>query len=154
MTHQEFVEKYNGKIVDFDGAYGAQCTDLARQYMKEVWGFTKQPEGVIGAADFFFKHGGERPIQRELCNCVPYTGAIRPPAGALLIFKSTGANQYGHIAVCLEANGENMTAFEQDGIANAKALEKGDLQKGAYVGTWNYNRLVGWLAKKDIYEEK
>ena len=85
MNLQEFVDKYKGMLVDFDKAYGAQCVDLARQYMKDVWGFTRQPEGVAGgAADFFFKHN-ERPVQKELCACTPYTGSVRPPAGSLVI---------------------------------------------------------------------
>ena len=148
MTHQEFVDKYKGQIVDFDGAWGAQCVDLARQYMKEVWGFTMQPEGVAGAADFFFNHE-KRPVQRGLCNCVPYTGAIRPPKGSLLIFKSSGTNKYGHIAVCLDATSENMAVFEQDGINNERLYNEGKPQKGASIGTWNYDRLVGWLTKKE-----
>jgi hypothetical protein len=148
MDLQEFVAKYKGKVVDFDGAYGAQCVDLARQYMAEVWGFTKQPEAVIGASVFFFQHS-QRPIQYKLCNCVPYTGAVQPPIGALLIFKSSGTNQYGHIAICLNTTSQDMTVFEQDGIANDKALEKGKRQKGAYIGTWKYDRLVGWLTKKE-----
>jgi len=144
MTLQEFVGEYKGKPVDFDKAYGAQCVDLAREYMKEVWGLSKQPEGVVGAADFFFKHG-ERPTQRELCNCVAYTGSTIPPTGSLVIFKSSGANKYGHIAICIEASQNEITVFEQDGIANDKARENGMPQKGAYIGTWNYNRLLGWL---------
>ena len=35
MTLEEFVKKYNGKKVDYDNAYGAQCVDLFRQYTKE-----------------------------------------------------------------------------------------------------------------------
>ena len=148
MNLQEFVEKYKGKPVDFDGAYGAQCVDLARQYMKDVWGFTRQPESVVGAADFFFSHE-KRPVQRELCNCVPYTGIVQPPVGSLLIFKSSGSNQYGHIAICLETTHKCITVFEQDGIANQKALDAGQPQKGAGIGIWNYDRLVGWLIKKE-----
>ena len=34
MTLEEFVNKYIGRKVDFDGAYGAQCVDLFRQYNK------------------------------------------------------------------------------------------------------------------------
>lgn len=36
MTYQEFKKKYNGKYIDFDGYYGAQCWDLAQFYMVEV----------------------------------------------------------------------------------------------------------------------
>jgi len=146
MTLQEFVDKYKGAAVDFDGKYGAQCVDLARQYFKDVWELPKQPEPVTGAADFFFKHES-RPAQRELLNCVPYVGTP-PPAGAVVIFKSSGTNKYGHIGVCLDADASGMDVFEQDGIVNEKALNEGREQKGAYTGRWSYDRLVGWLAKK------
>ena len=36
MTYNEFKNKYNGKYIDFDGYYGAQCWDLAQYYMTEV----------------------------------------------------------------------------------------------------------------------
>ena len=36
MTYQEFRDKYNGKYVDYDGAYGNQCWDLAQYYFTEV----------------------------------------------------------------------------------------------------------------------
>jgi len=147
MNLNDFVEKHKGAPVDYDGAYGAQCVDLARQYMKEVWGFARQPEGVVGAADFFFKHG-ERPIQRELCDCASYTGMVQPPVGSLVIFKPSGTNQYGHIAICLKATSQCITVFEQDGVANEKALKNGEPQKGAYIGVWSYDRLAGWLTKK------
>jgi hypothetical protein len=147
LTLKEFVEKYKGKPVDFDRQYGAQCVDLARQYFKEVWGFTKQPEGVIGAQEFFFKHES-RPLQRELCNCTAYE-KTPPPVGAVVIFKSSNNNEFGHIAICLEADSLGVIVFEQDGIANAKALKEGREQKGAYIGSWNYERLVGWLTKKE-----
>jgi len=149
MNLQEFVEKYQHTPVDFDKAHGAQCVDLARQYFKDVWGLPRQPEGVIGAQDFYFKHDS-RPIQREYCNCQPYTGAIMPPVGAVVIFKSSSSNQYGHIGICLSADQGGMDVFEQDGIANEKALKEGREQKGAYIGRWKYDRLVGWLEKKEF----
>lgn len=36
MTYQEFKKKYNGKYIDYDGAYGAQCWDLAEYYITQV----------------------------------------------------------------------------------------------------------------------
>ena len=35
MTYKEFKNKYNGKVVDYDGSYGGQCWDLAQQYFTE-----------------------------------------------------------------------------------------------------------------------
>lgn len=48
MTLQEFIAKWNGKRVDFDGHYGDQCMDLYRQYVQEVWG-RPQTAGVKSA---------------------------------------------------------------------------------------------------------
>lgn len=149
MNLKEFIETYKGKPVDFDGQYGAQCVDLVRQYFKDVWKIPKQPEGVIGAQDFFFKHDS-RPIQREYLICVSYqTIKTQPPVGAVVIFKSSGNNQYGHIGICVESDEKQMLVFEQDGIANANAIKEGKEQKGAYIGKWGYERLIGWLEKKD-----
>ncbi len=36
MTYQEFKNKYNGKYIDYDGAYGCQCWDLGQYYFTEV----------------------------------------------------------------------------------------------------------------------
>jgi len=38
MTYLEFRDKYNGNFVDWDGAYGPQCWDLAQQYVTECLG--------------------------------------------------------------------------------------------------------------------
>jgi hypothetical protein len=148
MTLSEFVEKYKGKPVDFDGAYGAQCVDLARQYFREVWELPKQPEGVVGAKDFYFLHNW-RPIQKEFCECTecPFGGV--PPVGSVVIFNASPTNQYGHIGICVEADKNRMMVFEQNGIENEKALKEGRPQKGAYIGTWSYDRLAGWLTKKE-----
>lgn len=36
MTYNEFKNKYNGKFVDYDGAYGNQCWDLGQYYFTKV----------------------------------------------------------------------------------------------------------------------
>ena len=36
MTYQEFKNKYNGKYIDYDGAYGCQCWDLGQYYFTQV----------------------------------------------------------------------------------------------------------------------
>ena len=38
MTLDEFVKEYEGKKIDYDGSYGAQCVDLVRLYIQLVWG--------------------------------------------------------------------------------------------------------------------
>jgi hypothetical protein len=150
MTLEEFVNKYNGKVVDFDGQYGAQCVDLARQYFKDVWNLPKQPESVNGAVDFYFKHEN-RLIQREYCDCVAYYDTFTPPpSGAVVIFREVKDNPCGHIAICIKADSSSITVLEQDGVYNLNALKEKRPQKPAYITRWGYARLVGWLIKKDV----
>ena len=40
MTLDEHIAKWQGKPIDFDGAYGFQCMDLMHQYVYEVLGIT------------------------------------------------------------------------------------------------------------------
>jgi len=138
MDLQEFVNKYKGTKVDFDGMYGAQCVDLARQYFKDVWGFIKQPEGVEGAKDFYFNHD-KRPIQKSLCDCVPFSGDEKPPVGAVVLFDKSAANKYGHVGICLAVHEDGIEIFEQDGFK----------LDGAKITKWKFDRLVGWLVKKE-----
>jgi len=140
MMLQEFVGRYKGKKVDFDGMYGAQCVDLVRQYFQDVWGLRKneQPEGVNGAEDFYFKHES-RPIQKRLCDCVMYKPGMIPPTGAVAVFRSWQDNRFGHIGIVIAANENVIDLFEQDGFA----------QDGAKITKWRYDRLAGWLLKKE-----
>ena len=41
----DFFNKYNGKYVDTDGMYGAQCMDLYNKYQEEVMGV--RPKGAV-----------------------------------------------------------------------------------------------------------
>lgn len=147
MTCEEFYNKYKGQVVDFDGAFGGQCVDLARQYFKDVWQVPQQPEGCNGARDFFVNRDA-RPVQNKYMDCVVFDGSVAPPAGSVVIFDKTDTNQYGHIAICMKADYKGMIVFEQDGIGNEKALKEGRPQKPAWSNTRDYARLLGWLVKK------
>jgi len=148
VTLKEFVEKYSGVAVDFDKAYGAQCVDLVRQYFQDVWKLKQQPEGVDGAEDFYFKHESRR-VQRESMDCTRFDGYTRPPVGSVVVFKGHSGNQYGHIGICVDTYEGGMDVFEQDGVANAALLKAGLEQKGAYISKWKFDRLLGWLTKKE-----
>ena len=142
-----FVATHTGQPVDFDGQFGAQCVDLVRQYWYEVDDLIRQPEGVTGAADF--ANHNSRPIQKALLDWTDYTVGARPPPGAAVVFKRDKANgNYGHVAVCIEADDKQIKAFEQDGVANLAAVKAGRPQKGAYINTWDYRLVLGWLTKK------
>lgn len=52
MTYQEFKNKYNGKYIDYDGAYGYQCWDLAQFYNVEV---LNVPDYVLSGCGYVSK---------------------------------------------------------------------------------------------------
>ena len=47
MKYEEFRNKYNGKHIDYDGAYGYQCWDLAQKYFVDYLGV---PEWVLSGS--------------------------------------------------------------------------------------------------------
>ena len=136
MTLEQFVEAYNGKKVDYDGHYGAQCVDLFRQYCKDVLEIP-HTGGVVGAAELYTKYEA-MPLERKYFERIPYKAGMQPEAGDAVIFAATKANQYGHVAIVLDASSEEIAVFEQDGFA----------QDGAHVASWNYARVLGFLRKR------
>ena len=49
MTYNEFKEKYNGKVLDYDGSYGGQCWDLAQYYFTECLGL---PASILSGCGY------------------------------------------------------------------------------------------------------
>ena len=136
MTLDEFVKKYNGKKVDFDGRYGCQCVDLFRQYCEDV---LKIPHtgGVIGASELYTKYEA-MPLEKKYFEKIEFKGTP-PIAGDVVIFKPTKKNGFGHVAIVLAADNLSMTVLEQDGYA----------QTGTKFAYWKYNHVLGFLRKRE-----
>lgn len=128
----EFVNKYHGKKVDFDGAFGAQCVDLFRQYCKDVLraGHTG---AVEGAKDLFLKYA-DLPAE---CKYFDRITNATPQIGDVCVWGATEKNKYGHVAICLGYDSEFdlILVFEQDGIK----------QDGAKIAVRSKNNLLGVL---------
>nr|DAK69378.1 MAG TPA: Endolysin [Caudoviricetes sp.] len=136
MTLEQFVEKYNGKKIDYDGHYGAQCVDVFRQYCKDVLAIP-HTGGVVGAAELYTKYD-TIPLEQKYFERIPYKASMQPEKGDVVIFAATKANQYGHIAIVLNSSAAEMVVFEQDGFK----------QDGAHVSSWSYARVLGFLRKR------
>lgn len=133
MTLKKFVDTYIDKKVDFDGAFGAQCVDLFRQYCQDVL-HIPHTGAVEGAKDLFLQH--EKLQQPKYFRRIPKdeNGILIIP-GDVVVFDGTSSNKYGHIAIVLWASDKTIVVFEQDGFK----------QDGAKIGTWNYERVLGVL---------
>ena len=137
MTLEEFVNKYNGKKVDYDGVYGPQCVDLARQYWKEkecIKEHTGSCQTTGGAKDLYLDYN-KMPIEKKYFT---RSSTKLPRRGDVVIWDSTETNKYGHVAICLGLLGNSVIVFEQDGFK----------QDGAKVNVRSKKNLLGVLRKK------
>lgn len=138
MSFEEFIIKYNGKKVDFDGAFGAQCVDLFRLYNKEVWG-NPHTGAVDGAKDLVVNY--ERmPLEQRFLSLVPVNRDF-VKAGDVAVWNATQLNKYGHVAIVVGLLGdESLIVFEQDGFK----------QDGAKLNIRTDDNLLGFLRKKSV----
>lgn len=118
-----FVTKYNGKYVDFDGMYGAQCADLAQQFNYEVVGgkrFSSQYTG--GAQDYWRTY--------DTSKYTKVSASSTPRKGDVAIWKAGSATNatYGHVAIVLADGGSYIKTFTQNpGAAHVGNITKQDL---------------------------
>lgn len=112
MKLDEFINKYIKTKVDFDGAFGAQCVDLFRQYCKDVLNIP-HTGAVESAKDLFLKYD-DLPLEKKYfkkysINC--------PEPADVIIWGQTKTNKYGHVAIVVSFLGDNkVLVFEQDGF--------------------------------------
>ena len=137
MNLEEFVKKYSGKKVDFDGVYGAQCVDLFRQYVKECLGISEHTGSCStsgGAKDLFLDYP-KMEKEKKYFTRETKKGMIQ---GDVLIWNETETNKYGHVAIYLGKLNNSLIVFEQDGFK----------QDGAKINIRSKNNLLGFLRKK------
>jgi len=132
MTHQEFVTKYNWRAIDYDGAYGPQCVDLFRQYLKEVLNVS-QPPSVGGAKDLWNNYD---PRYFDRINNGPLD---IPKKGDIPIWDARAGGGHGHVAIVETANLFSFTSFDQNWPVGTYCHFQGHNYFGG---------LVGWLRAK------
>jgi hypothetical protein len=106
MTLDDFIKKYDGKVIDFDKAYGGQCVDLYRFYLKEVLQIPQSPP-VNGAKDIWNAY------QPEYFDKIANTPEGIPQKGDIIIWGSD-FGKYGHVAIYLEGDVNNFISFDQN----------------------------------------
>lgn len=133
MTYSQFRDKYNGKFVDFDGRYGNQCVDLARQYMKEVLGL--DPYKVLPAASYakqLYWNYSKGPLTK-IAN-----GPKNSPKPGSIVFWNTYplvTGIAGHVGIVESADANSLIVFSQNyPTGSACSLRK-----------FSYKGIMGWL---------
>ncbi len=131
ISFSEFINKWNGKGIDFDGAYGVQCMDLYQQYNKEVVGGPHVP------ADPAYKVWAENKYPTAFYYKIENTPTNVPQKGDVIIWKPGLNGGFGHIAVFDNGNVSIFTSFDQNFQI-----------KNAHLQSHNYNYVYGWLRPK------
>lgn len=137
MNLEEFVKKYKGKKVDFDGVYGAQCVDLFRQYVKECLGISEHTGSCStsgGAKDLFLDYP-KMEKEKKYFYRETKKGMVQ---GDVLIWDKTDKNEFGHVAIYLGELNNSLIVFEQNGFTQA----------GAEINIRDKINLLGFLRKK------
>lgn len=133
MTFTEFLNKYSGKKVDYDGKYGFQCVDLIRQYHQDVIG-GRHTGAVTGAVEFWTRFG-----ESKLPEYYNRHNITMAEAGDIVVFDRTVTNKYGHIALFIRKDKNGILVFEQDGLR----------QDGAKFAVRSLDRVLGCLKPKE-----
>lgn len=136
MTFDNFIAKWNGRGIDFDGYYGDQCMDLMHQYCVEVLGLT---DGRILAApsakDVYLNY--PKTFGSQYFTQIANTPTNVPQKGDI-IFWGTGIGPYGHVAIFRDGNVNSFNSFDQNFPTGSKCK----------IVKHDYRGVLGWLRLK------
>lgn len=137
MTYAQFVTKYNGKALDYDGAYGAQCVDLVKQYLDDCFGLKP---GAWGNACAYWNSTNPQILAKF--DKVANGSTNIPKQGDIVVYQCStpGSGGAGHIELFDRKNGAgSFIAFSQNwGGAYCHMVTHSD----------NYKYVIGWLTPK------
>jgi len=106
MTFSKFIETYKtGKGYDYDGAYGVQCVDLIKYYIRDVLG--AKPQNAGDAKDYWTKRNSA--YIKSLF--IPLKDGAKAKRGDVFI-RLSGEN--GHIGIVTRADDDLFYTFEQN----------------------------------------
>lgn len=129
ISHDDFIKKWSGKKIDWDGYYEGQCMDLYHQYVHEVTGL-EHP-----SASSAYKLWGYTYSDYDKVSNTPE--AI-PTKGDIIIWNQNSGGGHGHVAIFHEGDVNSFVSFDQ----NWRAINVSELTKH------NYENVDGWLTPK------
>lgn len=103
MNYNEFIKKYLGKSIDYDGVSGVQCVDLIKLYLDKVYNIKV---GSCGNAKDYFMNFDKLPIKNSFEKIVN-TANFVPAQGDICVWGSI-ISKYGHVSI---ATGEGDTKY-------------------------------------------
>ncbi|RAL55080.1 hypothetical protein BLM37_04640 [Candidatus Gracilibacteria bacterium GN02-873] len=154
MNLQEFIKKYENKLVDekgnisttfvaknpkedYNGDY--QCVDLIKAYVRDMFGI----EGRYGNARHYAS-GIARANPKVFDFISKGGGRVVQPGDIVSIHTS---NKYGHIGIVTKITGNGFEIIDQNGADGAHGYGRYDdrIQRRSY----GYTNIIGWARPKN-----
>lgn len=136
MTFDEFISKYTGKPVDFDGYYGVQCMDLMHQYHYDVLGLKDARTLAAPLARNVYENFNSM-VGKEYFEKIANTPTGVPQKGDIM-FWNNSVGDAGHVAIFISGDENNFKSFD----ANWPVGTNPHVQSHTYAGVY------GWLRYK------
>ncbi|ASR80650.1 tail protein [Arthrobacter phage Piccoletto] len=109
----------SGRAIDMDGAFGAQCVDVAISYNRNVVG----GPGISGNGRDWFANGGRSGAYTQIGS------GARAQKGDIACWGPAMGGGYGHVAIVLADQGPSVLTISQNpGPARQMAITKSGLQ--------------------------
>lgn len=143
-----FVRNWQGKKIDYDGAYNAQCFDVFRQYNEDVLGLTRQQQASLAhtsdAASAIYSDYDRNGVS-QFYDRIPY-GQGAPQPGDVIVY---GGTQYGHVAVITEVRQDGYSILEQNYKDPANPGYEGLVPAAVHSRPFQ-NNILGYLRPKAV----
>jgi len=137
MNLDDFIKKYDGKGVDYDGNGKYWCVDLYRQYCNEVLGLSQSPL-VVGAADIWDTY------LKDYFDQIANTPMGIPEKGSIMLWNKNAGGGYGHVAIFIEGDVNSFKSFDQNWPTGSLCHIQGHY----------YKNILGWLKPKGEPKEE
>lgn len=135
MLLNDFIVRWNGKYIDTDNAYGAQCMDEMHQYCVEVLGLSDLSILAAPSAkavwDTFSSVNGH-----ELFDKIENTTTGVPQEGDIVFWNNA---PYGHVAIFVEGDVNSFRSYDQNYPTGSPCHIQSHI---------NYTNVGGWVRFK------
>ncbi len=125
-----------------------QCVEFVKRYYYEEYNH-KMPNSYGNAKDFYNSaiKDGNLNKDRNLIQCSNPSN-FKPTIGALIVFRGTMFNKYGHVAIISKVSNTEVEIIQQNPGPYKKSRETFELVK--YEDKWEIknSKILGWLKIK------
>lgn len=135
MKLNDFILRWNGKYIDTDNAYGAQCMDEMHSYCVEVLGIGDLSVlAAPSARDVYTNFSNIK--GHELFDKIDNSPTGVPQEGDIVFWTNA---PYGHVAIFVEGDDNSFRSFDQNYPTGSPCHIQNHV---------NYNNVGGWFRYK------